>query len=552
MSMLTESPAWRALMRHRDRMSTVHLRHLFAEDPTRFVQYSRELNGMLFDFSKQRINPDTLNMLVALADQADFRGWRERLFAGDTLNHTEGRAVAHMALRKPRDGVFEIDGRNVVPEVWAVLDQMRAFVDEVRSGDWKGYTGKPIRDVVNLGIGGSDLGPFFVCSALQPFTHDSLRVHFVSNLDSAHLQSQLGRLDPETTLFIVASKSFRTMETLTNALSARDWFLQYADDEAHIAKHFVAVSTQTERVKAFGIDPRNMFPFWDWVGGRYSVWSAIGLPVALAIGMEGFEQFLAGAHAMDEHFLGTDDMDNIPLIHGLLAVWNRNFLGASTRAVLPYDYLLRNLPPFLQQLDMESLGKGVDRAGRAVNYATGAVIWGEQGSNGQHAFFQFLHQGRTTVPVEFVASVQSHFPLRDHQARLMANLVAQAEALMRGRTRVEAEQELAAQSLEPAEVETLAPYKEFHGNVPSSTLLLESLTPFSLGQLIALYEHSVFVQGVIWNLNAYDQWGVELGKELADIVLSELHATPDQWKDHDESTIGLMEWIQRRGLQVEE
>ncbi len=542
MQRLSESPAWRALMRHRDRMSTAHLRELFANDPTRAAQYSRELDGLLFDFSKQRIQADTLRLLLELARQQDFAGWRARLFAGEAINHTEQRAAAHMALRMPRDGVFQVAGSNVVPEVWAVLDRMRGFVEAIHSGRWTGYSGKPITDVVNLGIGGSDLGPYLVSRALRPYWRDGVRTHFVSNLDAAHLRSHLERLHPETTLFIVASKSFRTMETLTNAHSARAWFLASAQDETQIAKHFVAVSTQEDRVREFGIDPQNMFPMWDWVGGRYSVWSAVGLPVALALGMDGFEAFLAGARALDEHFLSAPDLDNLPLIHGLLAVWNRNFLGASTRAILPYDHLLQHLPSYLQQLDMESLGKRINRAGEEVCYATGAVLWGEQGSNGQHAFFQFLHQGRTQVPVEFVASVQSQYPAEDHQSRLLANLIAQAEALMNGRTEAEMRAELAREGLVGEAQEAILPYRVFPGNVPSSVLLLERLTPFALGRLLALYEHSVFVQSVIWNLNAFDQWGVELGKELAEVILAEWDREGVDEDGHDASTLRLLRW----------
>jgi glucose-6-phosphate isomerase len=542
MQRLSESPAWRALMRHRDRMSTVHLRDLFASDPTRASQYARELDGLLFDFSKQRIQADTLRLLLALAKQQDFAGWRARLFAGEAINHTEQRAVGHMALRMPRDDRFEIDGQNVVPEVWAVLDRMRAFVDAIHSGQWVGYSGKPITDVVNLGIGGSDLGPYMASRALRPFWQESVRTHFVSNLDAAHLHSHLAHLNPEQTLFIVASKSFRTLETLTNAHSAREWLVEHAGNETAVAQHFVAVSSAPEQVAEFGIDLANLFPMWDWVGGRYSVWSAVGLPVALAVGMDAFEEMLSGAHAMDRHFRKANDLENVPLLHGLLAVWNRNFLGAATRAVLPYDHLLLHLPSYLQQLDMESLGKSVNRLGDAVCHATGAVVWGEQGSNGQHAFFQFLHQGHTQVPVEFIASVQSHYPSATHQERLLANLIAQAEALMHGRTPMEVKQELDAQDLTAEERAILLPYRVFPGNVPSSVLLLDRMTPFALGRLLALYEHSVFVQSVIWNLNAFDQWGVELGKQLAETILEEWAGDALQEETHDASTLRLLRW----------
>lgn len=519
-----------ALAAHFQAIRDTHLRELFAQDPARFERFSLRVGGILLDYSKNRITPETLSLLLQLAETADVAGWRERMFSGEKINHTEGRAVLHTALRNVSNTPVIVDGEDVMPAVNAVLVSMEAFAAQVRSGAWRGYTGKPITDVVNIGIGGSDLGPQMVCQALKPYQSPQLRAHFMSNVDGAHVVEILENLDPETTLFIVASKTFTTQETMSNAHYVREWFLQQARDPAHIVKHFVAVSTNRAAVMDFGIDPANMFGFWDWVGGRYSLWSAIGLPIVLAVGMENFRALLAGAHAMDQHFRSAPLAENMPVILALLGVWYNNYFAAESQVILPYDHYLRSLPMYLQQADMESNGKSVDRDGNPVSQSTGPIIWGATGINGQHAFYQLIHQGTKLIPADFIISVTPPTALHAHHDILMANFLAQTEALMRGRT---LEETVASGASEP-----LAP-KVFAGNHPSNALLLDALTPHTLGMLIALYEHKIFVQGVIWNLNSYDQWGVELGKQLAKQILPELHAA-SAVHSHDASTNGLI------------
>ncbi len=540
--------AWRALQAHRKSWKSVQLRDLFREDKKRFERFTLRLNDLLLDYSKNLITPETLKLLLRLAKAAELKDARAALFAGKKINLTEGRAVLHTALRAPADLNLMVDGHNVMVDVRRVLKQMRSFVGRVHGRKWKGYTGKPISDIVNIGIGGSDLGPAMVCQSLAPYAHPGIRAHFVSNVDPTHLSETLKRLTPETTLFVVASKTFTTQETLANAHAARAWLLAGARDSRAVARHFVAVSTHTEEVIRFGIDPANMFEFWDWVGGRYSLWSAIGLPIALYLGMDRFEELLAGAHDMDEHFQAAPLEANMPVILALLGIWYNNFWDAQSYAVLPYDQYLARLPAYLQQLDMESSGKGVTRDGQPVRVSTGPVLFGEPGTNGQHAFYQLIHQGTKLVPCDFLVAAESHNPLEDQHEILLANVFAQAEALMRGKTRAEARAELKAQGLKKKEITALLPHKVFPGNRPSNTLIYHRQTPRNLGRLIALYEHKVFVQGVIWDINPYDQWGVELGKQLARNILPELKS-PEAVHSHDASTNGLINYC--KGLREE-
>ena len=507
--------------------------------PTAFARFSLRLDDLLLDYSKNRITDETLRLLLDLARQADVAGWRDRMFAGDRINTTEQRAVLHTALRNRSNRPVAVDGKDVMPAVNAVLAQMRDFSGRVRDGAWRGHAGQTITDVVNLGIGGSDLGPLMVCEALRPYQRSDLRPHFVSNVDGAHLVHTLEGLDPGRTLFVVASKTFTTQETMTNAASARAWLVERLGDERAVGRHFVAVSTNAQAVAAFGIDPANMFVFWDWVGGRYSLWSAIGLPIALAVGFERFEELLAGGHAMDEHFRSAPLERNLPVILALLGVWYRNFLGAESHAVLPYDQHLHRLPAYLQQADMESNGKSVQRDGIPVDYATGPIIWGEPGTNGQHAFYQLVHQGTALIPADFLAAAESLTPLGDHHDKLLANFFAQPEALAFGKTALQAQAELEREGLTGAALAALLPHKVFPGNRPSNAILYRRLDPATLGRLIALYEHKIFIQGVLWNINSFDQWGVELGKQLAKAILPELaDATPIA--SHDSSTNGLI------------
>ncbi len=538
----TQTAAWQALKEERRAWNTLLLRELFAKDKKRFERFSLQLDDLLLDYSKNLIRPQTLKLLLKLAQETGVETLRDAMFSGEQINLTEGRAVLHTALRNRSERPVMVDGHDVMPGVRAVLARMRAFADRVRTGKWKGHTGKPITDVVNIGIGGSDLGPAMVCLALKPYG-GNLRAHFVSNVDPSHLVDTLEDLDPATTLFIVASKTFTTQETLLNAQAARAWLLDHAKNErgksGAVAKHFVAVSTNEEAVKAFGIDPANMFGFWDWVGGRYSLWSAIGLPIALYIGMDEFEELLAGAHDMDEHFRSAPLAENMPVLMALLGVWYNNFWDAQSYAVLPYEQRLSRFPAYLQQLDMESNGKGVMRDGRPVKVSSGPALFGEPGSNGQHAFYQLIHQGTKLIPCDFLAAAESHNDVNAQHAVLLSNFLAQSEALMRGKTAVEVATELAASGMGKREIKALLPHKVFPGNRPTNTLLYRKLTSRTLGRLIALYEHKVFVQGALWNVNSYDQWGVELGKQLARAILPELTGGKATGK-HDASTNALI------------
>jgi glucose-6-phosphate isomerase len=545
MVMPTVLPAWQALVQHRQEWEDISLRDLFAQDPERFKRFSLTLGeALLFDFSKNLITDKTLGLLIQLAEQCGLAARIQAMFSGDKINLTEDRAVLHVALRNRSARPIYVDGEDVMPKVRRVLDKMRVFTEQVRSGQWRGFSGKPITDVVNLGIGGSDLGPRMATYALTPYHKQDLKVHFVANIDEADLLQVLRGLSQETTLFLVASKTFTTQETLVNARSAREWLLAGArGDKKAIARHFVAISTNREAVQAFGIDPENMFEFWDWVGGRYSLWSAVGLAIALAVGMERFEELLEGAFEVDEHFRTAPFSRNLPVIMGLLGVWYGNFLGAESYAILPYDQSLRYFPDHLQQLDMESNGKRVDLSGKPVTYATGPIVWGQVGTLSQHSFFQLLHQGTHLVPCDFLVAAESHYELGEHHAILLANCLAQAEALMRGKTEQEVRAELAPLGLAEDKLKLLVAAKTFPGNRPSNLLLFKKLTPKVLGSLIALYEHKIFVQGAIWNINSFDQMGVELGKELAKAILPELSG--EKIGQHDASTSALIETVKR-------
>ncbi len=546
MSSLTDSPAWQALLKHQRQIADVHMRDLFAADPRRYERFSIQLGDILFDYSKNRITDTTMGLLIDLARQANLAQAIEAMFNGVKINLTENRAVLHIALRNRSNRPIVVDGKDVMPGVNQVLAKMRDFSEAVRLGTWKGYTGKTITDIVNIGIGGSDLGPKMVCEALKPYAPPDLRVHFVSNVDGTDLVETLKNLDPESTLFLVASKTFTTQETMTNAHSARAWFLASAKDEAAIAKHFVALSTNADLVARFGIDPRNMFEFWVWVGGRYSLWSAIGLSIALYLGMDRFEELLSGAHAVDEHFRTAPFETNIPVIMGLLGIWYNNFFGAASHAILPYDQYLLYFPAYFQQGDMESNGKSVNRQGERVDYSTGPIIWGQPGTNGQHAFYQLIHQGTKLIPCDFLAAAQSHNPLGDHHTILLSNYLAQTEALMKGRTPEEARAELAAEGYAEEQLERLVAAKTFPGNRPTNSFLYPKLTPQILGGLIALYEHKIFTQGVVWDVNSFDQMGVELGKQLAKAILPELKRK-ESISAHDSSTNGLINQAKRLG-----
>ncbi|MCI0486225.1 MAG: glucose-6-phosphate isomerase [Blastocatellia bacterium] len=539
MTALTQSEAWKALEAHHKDIASKHMRDMFAQDPDRFEKFSLRFEDLLLDYSKNRITEDTIELLLNLARQASLEDWTARMFSGEKINITEDRAVLHIALRNRSNQPILVDGKDVMPDVNAVLAHMREFTEAIRSGEWTGHTGKAISDVVNIGIGGSDLGPVMATEALKPYGKPGLRVYFVSNVDGTHIVETLKQLDPETTLFIVASKTFTTQETLTNAQSARDWFLKSGADQAAIAKHFVALSTNAAEVSKFGIDTKNMFEFWDWVGGRYSLWSAIGLPIATYIGMDDFEELLAGAHAMDEHFRTTPFEKNLPVTLGLLGVWYNNFFGAQTHAILPYDQYMHRFPAYFQQGDMESNGKSISREGRAVETSTGPVIWGEPGTNGQHAFYQLIHQGTKLIPADFLVPIETHNPTGEHHPILLSNFFAQTEALMKGKTETEVRAELTASGLGGEALERLVPHKLFAGNKPTNSIMFKKLTPRTLGSLIALYEHKIFVQGVIWNINSFDQWGVELGKQLAKAILPELK-TEGEVTSHDASTNGLI------------
>jgi len=538
MPSIASSAAWKALEKHRKASRDIHMRDLFAKDAKRFERFSVRLDDMILDYSKNRVTDKTMALLVDLAKKAGVPKWRKRMFSGEKINNTEGRAVLHVALRADPAQPILVEDEDVMPGVARVLGQMRTFSDAVRNGTWKGQTGKRITDVVNIGIGGSDLGPVMVTEALKPYQKRGLRVHFVSNVDGTHIAETLKKLKPESSLFIVASKTFTTQETLTNAHSARRWLVDALGEKA-VAKHFVALSTNAKEVSAFGIDTANMFEFWDWVGGRYSLWSAIGLPIAIAVGMDRFEELLAGGRAMDTHFLSAPLEANMPVILALIGIWNGDFLGAETYAVLPYDQYLHRLPAYLQQADMESNGKYVTRGGVRVDYPTGPVLFGEPGTNGQHSFYQLIHQSTRLVPCDFIASAQSQNPVGEHHPIFLSNFFAQTEALMKGKTRKEAKAELEAQGLGKAEVKALTPHKVFDGNRPTNSVLVRRFDPFTLGKLIALYEHKFFTQGVIWGVNSFDQWGVELGKQLAKAILAELK-TKKPVGGHDASTNNLI------------
>ncbi len=534
---------WQSLERHYSDIKYLSMRDEFALDSGRFERLSISSGDLLLDYSKNRITKKTISKLAALVESLDLSGWIEKMFTGESINTTEGRAVSHIALRNRSNTPIIVDGEDIMPAINAVLAQMKRFCGKVHSGEWLGYTGKQITDIVNIGIGGSDLGPAMICDALEPYGVEGMNAHFVSNVDGTDLSTTLEKLNPETTLFVVASKTFTTQETLTNAQSARAWFLQ-AGSQEDVAQHFVAVSTNAEAVAEFGINTDNMFEIWDWVGGRYSLWSAIGLPIALYVGMDNFERLLDGGHEMDNHFRHQPFEDNIPVVMGLLGIWYINFFGSQTHAIVPYDHSLARFPSHMQQLDMESNGKNTNRQGQRLRYGTGPVIWGTPGTNGQHAYFQLIHQGTQIIPVDFVLPVNSHYPEVDHQSILLANGLAQSEALMKGKNAEEVRAELVKEGLEGEELEALLPHKIFPGNRPSNTLLFPKLTPEMLGQLVALYEHKVFVQGVVWNINSFDQWGVELGKQLAKAILPDLEQGAEV-SVHDSSTTSLINLIKQ-------
>lgn len=535
---LTSTRAWADLEAHAKVLKGQHLRELFAADDRRFDRFSLRAGHLLADYAKQRVTAETIDLLVHLWEAADVSGWMARMARGEPINHTEGRAVLHHALRNAGPNPVLLDGTDVMIDVRRVLGRMESFCHQVHAGEWKGASGERIRNVVNIGIGGSDLGPKMAYQALSAFHIPEVKVHFVSNLDGAHLATTLADLHPATTLFVIASKTFTTQETMQNAQSARDWLVRKLGEKA-VAHHFVAVSTNHEAVARFGIAPANVFEFWDWVGGRFSLWSAIGLPLALGIGVENFHRFLAGAATMDEHFFSAPVERNLPALLALIEVWNTNFLGAATRVLLPYTQSLEILVSYLQQLEMESNGKQVDRDGAAVSYATAPVLWGESGTNGQHAFYQLIHQGGSLIPCEFIALKEADYPLPGHHTKLLANCFAQSEALMRGKTVAEVRTEMAAAGLSPEQADALAPYRVFPGNQPSTTLLVDRLDPFTLGELIAAYEHKVFALGALWNLNSFDQWGVEFGKQLANRLLPIIEGTASA-DELDSSTAGLI------------
>lgn len=549
MAILTQHPSWKTLCKHQETISALHMRSLFKADPKRFEKFSLTLDDLLLDYSKHRITEETLSLLFQIAREAKIETWRDRMFTGEKINITEDRAVLHTALRNRSNTPVYVDGHDVMPDVNAVLAQMRTFSEKVRSGEWKGYTGKAITDIINIGIGGSDLGPVMVCDALKPYARADLNVHFVSNIDGAHLIRALEKCNPETTLVIVASKTFTTQETMTNARSARAWFLNSAKDEAHIAKHFVALSTNANAVTAFGIDGANMFEFWDWVGGRYSLWSAIGLSIALYVGMDNFEDLLTGGYEMDNHFKTAPLEQNMPVIMALVGIWYNNFFHADSHAILPYDQGMARFPAYMQQADMESNGKFMCRDGKRVHYKTGPVIWGEAGTNGQHAFYQLIHQGTPVVPADFLMPIHSHYAVgtngNEHHKILLANFLAQTQALMLGKTKDEARAELEKQGLSSEALEKLLPHKIFEGNRPTTSILFDKLTPNTLGKLIALYEHKIFVQGIIWDINSYDQWGVEYGKQIASQILPQL-VNDEIVTNYDSSTNGLINYTKSK------
>ena len=535
----TKTNAWKNLALHHSKIKDIHMRDLFDQDSDRASRFSAHFDDILVDFSKNRITEETMSLLFDLARETHVAEAIEKMFSGDRINETENRAVLHIALRNRSNSPIYVDGKDVMPEVNAVLRQMEGFSGQVISGDWKGYTGKPIGDIINIGIGGSDLGPVMVTEALKPYSKPHINVHFVSNVDGTHMAETLKRLNPETALFMIASKTFTTQETMTNAHTARKWFLEHAGDEKHIERHFVAISTNEKEVAKFGINTANMFRFWDWVGGRYSLWSAIGLSIACSIGFKNFEELLEGAHLMDKHFREAPFEKNIPVILALIGIWYNNFFDAQSEAILPYDQYMHRFPAYFQQGNMESNGKGTDRNGKRVGYETGPILWGEPGTNGQHAFYQLIHQGTKLIPCDFLAPAVSHNPVGDHHRILLSNFFAQTEALMKGKTEEEVKEELKRGNLSDEDMEKILPHKVFYGNRPTNSILFKQLTPRTLGSLIAMYEHKIFVQGVIWNIYSFDQWGVELGKQLAGKILKELE-TADKITSHDASTNSLI------------
>ena len=541
MQKLTQRASWKALQAHFEQMKNVHMRDMFAEDEGRFAKFSTQMDDILLDFSKNRINDETFRLLCDLARECDVEGWRDQMFAGEPINISEFRPVLHTALRNRSNTPVYVDGENVMPKINRVLAQMRYFTERVRGGHLRGYTGQLITDVVNIGIGGSDLGPHVVCDSMKPFAQRGLNVHFVSNVDPTHLTEILKFVQPESTLFIVSSKTFTTQETLLNAHSARRWFVELTCNEKAVARHFVAVTTNRQAAAKFGILDENMFEFWDWVGGRYSLWSAIGLPIALYLGMDRFEEMLEGAHAMDMHFCAAPLEKNIPVILALLGIWYNNFFDAQSYGIMAYNQYLRRLPAYLQQLDMESNGKTIDRQGQRVDYLTGPIIWGETGSNCQHAFFQLMHQGTKPVPSDFLIPARTRNPLGEQHTVLLANYFAQTRALMKGKTREEALEELQEAGTPQDVIEQVLPHRIFEGNKPTNSIIFENLDPRTLGALLAMYEHKVFVQGIIWNINSFDQWGVEYGKELASDILQEL-ARDEEVTQYDDSTNNLINY----------
>jgi glucose-6-phosphate isomerase len=542
MSDLTRLPSWIALQNHFEDFKDTHLKDLFL-NKNRFSDFSIHFNDILLDFSKNRINSETLSLLLDLAKETRVRDGIDAMFLGKEINNTEKRSVLHTALRNCSNIPVYVDGADVMPEINKALLKMKGFTEDVRSGSWKGYSGKPITDIVNIGIGGSDLGPLMVTEALKPYG-GKLNVHFVSNVDGTHIVETLKNKNPETTLFVIASKTFTTQETLTNANSAKDWFLKSNPNTLDVAKHFVAISTNSEAVDSFGIDTQNMFEFWDWVGGRYSLWSSIGLSIALYIGFDQFKQVLEGAHEMDKHFQTAPFEQNIPVILALLGVWYNNFFDAESHCILPYDQYMHRFAAYFQQGDMESNGKYIKKNGKRVTYSTGPIVWGEPGTNGQHAFFQLIHQGTKLIPCDFIAPVNSHNPISDHHTKLLSNFFAQTEALMKGKTETEVKLELKSSGCIDSEIRELLPHKVFEGNKPTNSLFVKKITPKVLGSLIAMYEHKIYTQSMIWDVNAFDQWGVELGKQLAKVILLEL-AGQDKVESHDSSTNGLIQFYKK-------
>jgi len=535
----TETPAWKALAAHYAEMKTVQMKDLFEQDSNRFTRMSIRLEELLFDYSKNIITAETLEKLLRLADDCKLRMAIDAMFAGEKINETENRAVMHTALRNFSEAPVTVDGTDIMPEIREARQKMKTFCDKVHGGKWKGYSGKKIKNIVSIGIGGSDLGPVMVTEALRPYWMAGIKTYFVSNVDSTHIVETLRDLNPEETLFLIASKTFTTQETMTNAHTARDWFLKSAKEDKYVANHFVALSTNEKGVKDFGISPENMFVFWDWVGGRYSLWSSIGLSIALTVGYNNFEQLLKGAESVDNHFATTNFLENIPVVMAMIGIWYTNFFGSETEAILPYDQYMHRFPAYFQQGNMESNGKHTDRNGKEASYSTGPVVWGEPGTNGQHAFYQLIHQGTHLIPCDFIAPAISHNPVGDHHQKLISNFFAQTEALMNGKDAGQVADELKDKSMNAAQINKLIPFKVFEGNKPTNSFLLKKITPYSLGSLIALYEHKIFVQGVIWNIYSFDQWGVELGKQLAQKVLPELESD-QKIESHDASTNGLI------------